>query len=521
MNMIPNPQMKDVMKHDFSNVPQVDIMRSTFNRSHDVKMMYDSGKIYPFCCDEVIPGDTINAKVQGITRLTTPLLPFMDSLWLDIFWFFVPNRLLWTNWVKMMGEQENPGDSIDYTVPTVTANFTESELYDYFGIPTGIAGLTVNNLHGRAMNKIWNEWFRDQNLQDSVTVDTDDGPDNVADYVLLPRNKRHDYFTSCLPWPQKTGTGGGAAITLPLGTQAPVASDITSGDYSIYSTNASAYQKLSASTTYVAQTGAAGTSGNSLYADLTSAAAATINDIREAFQLQKILEVSARSGTRYPEIIRGFFGVTSPDHRVQRSEYLGGGSTRIYVQPIANTSEDATNPQGHLTAVAYANTKGCGFTKSFTEHGVILGLLSIRSQLSYSQGIDKMWKRQTRYDYYVPQTAHLGEVEVLNEEIWCDGSANDDLVFGYQEIWAEMRYKKSLILGQLRSDHSSSLDVWHLSQDFATLPSLDNDFIVEAPPISRIVAVPSQPEFTSQFYIQYYHTRPMPVFSVPGLVDHF
>ena len=498
------------MQHDFSNVPHADIMRSTFNRSHEVKLTFNSGKIYPICTDEILPGDTLNVKINGLTRLQTPLLP----------WFFCPNRLLWSNWKKCMGEQENPADSIDYTVPTVTANFTESELYDYFGIPAGIAGLTINNLHARMYNKVWNEWFRDQNLQDSVVVDTDDGPDSAGDYILLERNKRHDYFTSALPWPQKQ-TGGG--IQLPLGTSALVTHD-GSGvtNVAVESPNfTNTTSQLDASSTNLKTVDTDGSAGASLYADLSSATAATINDIREAFQLQKILEVSARSGTRYPEIIKGFFGVSSPDGRLQRSEYLGGGTTRIYIQPIANTSEDSTNPQGHLTPFAYGQTKGCGFNRSFTEHGCLLGLISVRSQLSYSQGIDKMWNRQTRYDYYVPQTAHLGEVEILNKELWADGSANDELVFGYQEIWAEMRYKKSLVLGSLRSDHSASLDVWTLSQDFPTLPVLDSTFIKEAPPISRVVAVTNEDEFIGQYAIQYMHTRPMPVFSIPGLVDHF
>lgn len=523
MAQIPNPRMKSVKQHDFSKVPHADIQRSTFNRSHKVKTMFDSAYLIPIMVDEVYPGDTFSLKISAICRLATPLLPFMDNIYIDYHAFFIPNRLVWTNWVKMMGEQVDPGDSIDYTVPTITASFSEDELYDYFGIPTGMS-LTINNLAGRAYNMIWNNWYRDQNLQDSVTVDTDDGPDNVADYELLKRNKRFDYFTGCLPWPQK-----GTAIEMPLGDRAEIVIDDISGyntghdgEYMVLYNNGSNYGQLYGDSS-LDSLGTIWSSSDAanIYADLSAATASNINDIREAFQLQRILECSARSGTRYPEIIRGFFGVTDPQFAVlQRPEFIGGTTTPIYVQPIANTSEDASNVQGHLSAVAYGQTDQSIFNKSFTEHGLVMVLMSARADLTYSQGIERFWNRQTRYDYYMPQTAHLGEQEVLSREIWCDGTSSDDDAFGYQERWSDLRHKKSLITGALRPDHSSAIDEWHLSQDFATRPSLDSDFIEEAPPISRVVAVPSEPEFVFDAYMAYYCTRPLPTFSVPGLIDH-
>ena len=532
--MLPNKQIPSVMKHDFSSVPHANIPRSNFRRSHGYKTAFDSGYLIPIYVDEALPGDTFNVKLTSISRLATPLLPFMDNLFMDFFFFAVPNRLVWDNWVKMMGEQVDPGDSIDFTVPVVDsggAGFALSELYDYFGIPTGFANAEVNNLHGRAYNLIWNEWFRDENLQDSVVVDKDNGPDAVADYVLLKRGKRHDYFTSCLPWPQK-----GDAIDLPLGTQAPIVGlgkqtqVYSAAPLNVYETDGTGtvtynpFRLINGGggndDKFAVEEGNTGYPGK--YADLSSATAATINSLREAFQLQRMLERDARSGTRYQEVILSHFRVVSPDARLQRPEYLGGGSSPVQITPIPQTeSSDASTPQGKLTAVGYHSQSGVGFTKSFTEHSVIIGLVNVRADLTWQQGINRMWSRQTRYDYYWPALAHLGEQEVLNKEIWHDNSANDDLIFGYQERWAEYRYYPSKITGILRSDAAGSLDAWHLSVDYATLPVLNASFIEDSPPVARVVAVPAEPEFIFDGYFDIMCTRPIPTRSVPGLIDHF
>lgn len=532
-----NFRNRSVNVHQFAMIPEAQIPRSSFRREAAHKTTFDAGYLVPVYVDEVLPGDSFNLDLTAFARLSTPLFPMMDNMTLTSFFFFVPNRLVWNNWQKFMGERDNPNDSIDYLVPQCVSpagGYAPNSLQDYMGLPTQgqvTAGQTVSHsaMFTRAYNLIYNQWFRDENLQDSVVVDKGDGPDSPANYTLLRRGKRHDYFTSCLPWPQK-----GQSVTLPLGTTAPVLSNNLAPQVVVDGTNRNLTAYASNTLGYAGAT--VGTPGTStrwgtqtgLYADLSAATAATINQIRQSFQIQRLLERDARGGTRYTEIIRSHFGVISPDARLQRPEYLGGSSVPIAINPIAQTSATSVtgsnSPLGNLAAMGTALAHRHGFSQSFTEHGMIIGLVCVDADLSYQQGLRKMWSRKTRYDFYFPVFAHLGEQAVLQKEIYCTGTAADDTVFGYQERWAEYRYLPSQITGYFRSTTTGTLDAWHLSQKFTSAPVLGPTFIVSNPPVDRTLAVGASAlgkQFIFDSLISIRTTRAMPLYSVPGMIDHF
>lgn len=533
--------MKSVIsvQQRFAELTKPDIQRSTFDRSHGYKTTCDAGMLYPIYVDEMLPGDTLKLNFNAFGRLATLLTPIMDNIFMDVHFFSVPNRLVWDNFVKQMGEQDNPGDSTNYLTPmkTVTTAYAENSLQDYMGLPTKVTGYEHSALFERAYYAIYNQWYRDQNIINSLVFSK--GDSDTTAYILQPRGKRKDYFTSALPWPQK---GPAASLSL-LGTaELPVYGPPTNGTL----TNATSFTKVGDSTTrHYLQTGSTSTLSMfgmgqnqqyqlapkdfydnnptipAPYADLSSGVNVTVNAIRQAFQVQKMFEKDARGGTRYTEITRQHFDVVSPDARLQRPEFLGGKTFNININPIAQNSESGTTPQGNLAAMGTINASGAGFTKTFTEHEIVIGIVSFRADLNYQQGLNKMWSRKTRFDYYFPTFAHLGEQAILNKELVCTGGSGDDDVFGYQERWAEYRYKPSLITGQFRSNATASLDPWHLGQDFSGPPALNPQFINENPPLDRVVAVTSEPKFLLDVFFDLKHSRPMPMFSVPGLVDHF
>jgi hypothetical protein len=532
-----NTRIGSAQQHQFAEVPHADIQRSTFDRSHGLKTTFNAGELVPIYVDEALPGDTFSCNLTAFSRLATPIHPTMDNAFMDSHFFAVPVRLVWDDFEEFMGETKTYkaagatrlDGTPDFTVaapipPTITAGGSgeaEQSLSDYFGIPTKIAGLEFSALWHRAYTLVWNDWFRDENLQAPKTILTTSGADATT-YALLNRGKKHDYFTSSLPWPQK-----GADVKIPLGLAADVYSGATPGNataalaptvFSVVDQDWLTLDKSSGSQDNVSLGSTVGSADNKLYADLTNATSATINQLRLAFATQKFLEIQARGGSRYIEVIKNHFNVTSPDARLQRAEFLGGGSSPVNISPVAQTSStDATTPQGNLSAIGTTVLSGHSFTKSFTEHTIVIGMVSVRTDLTYQQGLNRMFSRETIYDYYWPTLSTIGEQAVKNKEIYAQGSAADETTFGYQERYAEYRYKPSSITGKFRSNATGTLESWHYAQEYSALPLLGDSWIqVTDTNVQRTLAVASEPQFIFDSLFKLKCTRPMPVNSIPG-----
>lgn len=540
----------------FATLPNADIQRSRFDRSSSVKTSFNVGAIIPFYVDEVLPGDTFNIKTSKVVRLQTLLTPVMDNIYLDTYFFFVPNRLVWQHWKEFNGENTQSAwlPSVEYQIPQITApaaGWSVGTIADYMGIPTGVPGLSVNALPFRAYALICSEWFRDENLSDPLVVPVDDATVTgvntgvfVSDVAKggLPYTaaKYHDYFTSCLPAPQK---GPDVLIPVADAVNLPVVPLSAKVDSSLlgnqaytatFTTGQAQSNNLAfdAAGNQVASSNVTSPSGyglpviDNLWAVQSGvASAATINQLRMAFQIQKLYERDARGGTRYTEILKSHFGVTSPDSRLQRPEYLGGNRIPITINQVVQQSGtvSGSTPLGDVAGQSLTTDVHNDFTKSFVEHGFVIGLMVARYDHTYQQGLERFWSRKDRFDFYWPVLANIGEQAVLNQEIYAQGNAQDTEVFGYQEAWADYRYKPSRVTGEMRSSYAESLDVWHLADDYEELPTLSDDWIREDPAnVNRVLSVQSSVsnQLFADIYIQNRTTRPMPMYSIPGLIDH-
>lgn len=556
----------------FSLSPHVDISRSRFDRSASLKTSFNAGDVVPFFLEEVLPGDTFSVDTSKVVRMQTLLTPMMDNVYLDTYYFFVPNRLVWDHWKEFCGENTESAwiPQTEYTMPQITSpagqGWSVGTLADYFGIPTGVAGLSVSALPFRAYALIMNEWFRDQNLQDPLVVPTDDSTVagvNTGTFVTdvakggkpFIAAKYHDYFTSALPAPQKgpdvaipVATGGninivgnGKALAITDGTVLGSWAGLRDSRYSVnyavnlgldvgsVSSDNGAFATVDAGKAVgvptLEQLGGHPENSGLIGVQSAIAQAATINQLRLAFQIQKFYEQQARGGSRYTEVVRSFFGVTSPDARLQRPEYLGGNRVPININQIVQQSgtESSGTPQGTVVGQSLTTDKHSDFTKSFTEHGLIIGVMVARYDHTYQQGLNRLWSRKDKFDFYWPVFANIGEQAIKNKEIFAQGTDKDNEVFGYQEAWAEYRYKPNMVTGEMRSAYAQSLDVWHLADDYSTLPSLSDSWIREDKAnIDRVLAVTSavSNQFFADIYVKNYCTRPMPMYSVPGLIDH-
>ena len=550
------------------NPTNLDIARSTFRRDHSVKLSFNVGDVIPFYVDEVLPGDTFQLKTSMVARLQTLLTPMMDNLYLDTYFYFVPNRIVWQHWRELMGENTQSAwiPTTEYSVPQVTApsgGWSIGSIADYMGIPTGVANLSVNALPFRAYALIMNEWFRDENLSDPLNIPVDDatlagsnGTNYITDVVKggmpFKAAKFHDYFTSALPAPQK-----GPDVTIPVaqGGNLPVVTLADRVDHSQFKAPMSAWisgSQPNKDYSSVVQTWNFGSNfggtdiesvstgvgfdspssrDGSMYLDNLWAiqsgtvTAATINQLRMAFQIQKLYEKDARGGTRYIEILKSHFGVTSPDARLQRPEYLGGNRIPVNINQVVQSSatQASGTPLGDTAAFSVTTDVHGDFIKSFVEHGFVIGIMVARYDHTYQQGLERFWSRKDRLDYYFPVFANIGEQPILNKEIYAQGNSTDDEVFGYQEAWADYRYKPSRVAAEMRSKAPTSLDVWHLADEYTQLPKLSDAWIREDKTnVDRVLAVTSavSNQMFADIYIQCKATRPMPMYSIPGLIDH-
>lgn len=539
----------------FSMVPRGDVPRSAFDVVHTHKTTFDAGYLIPMYVDEVLPGDSMRVRMHAFARLATAIVPVLDNLIFETFFFFVPNRLTWSNWERFMGEQLTIADGTDFVTPQITPNLSEvstvGSIWDYMGLTvngaTGVGLESYNALPFRAYNLIWNDWFRDQDLQSPIAVPTGDGPDAATVGSIQFRGKRHDYFTTCRPWPQKPNLGvtagwwsagdelrqvepGRDFLTIPYGGIHGVGAPVSGLGVDLATLTGGSVNVKESGGRLPTYTPSYSNSAMRIRAQATDASPdvkVLVNDIRTAMMFQAWQERNARGGTRYAEIVRSHFGVVSPDSRLQRPEFLGGGRTYITTTPVNQTSASgitgSTTLLGEQAATGTLSAYNHGFSASFTEHGIVLGLMNVRADLTYQQGVNRMWYRKSKFDYYWPGFAHLGEQAVFSKEIFSDGTAGDNTVFGYQERWSEYKYKPSRVSAYMRSSAPTPLDMWHFAQLFNPRPVLNGTYMLDVPPLARVLqtGVVQHQSFLCDMMFETRMVRAMPMYSIPGVGTRF